>query len=59
MKSAPLWRIIHTGFKLRAFIKNVKVLKGYNITHRGRGRNGVFGTPHSVLSYQLVYSFYD
>jgi hypothetical protein len=38
--------VIHTGFKFRAFIKNVKVFKGYNITHRGRGRNGVFGTPH-------------
>jgi hypothetical protein len=32
-KSAPFWPIIHTGFKLRAFIKNVKVFKGYNITH--------------------------
>jgi hypothetical protein len=45
-KSAPFWPIIHTGFKFRAFIKNVKVFKGYNIAHRGRGRNGIFGTPH-------------
>jgi hypothetical protein len=34
-KSAPFCPIIHTGFTFRAFIKNVKVFKGYNITHRG------------------------
>jgi hypothetical protein len=50
-KSAPFWPIIHTGFKFRAFIKNVKVFKGYNITHRGRGRNGVFGTPHQNFNF--------
>jgi hypothetical protein len=44
-KSAPFWPILYTGFKFRAFIKNVKVFKGYDITHRWRGRNGVFGTP--------------
>ena len=47
-KSAPFCPIIHTGFTFRAFIKNVKVFKGYNITHRGGGRNGVFGTPHHL-----------
>ena len=50
-KSAPFWPIIHTGFKFRAFIKNVKVFKGYNITHRGRGRNGIFGTPHQNFNF--------
>ena len=49
--SAPFWPIIHTGFKFRAFIKKVKVFKGYNITHRGRGRNGIFGTPHQNFNF--------
>jgi hypothetical protein len=42
---------MHTGFKFRAFIKNVKVFKGYNTTHRRRGRNGVFGTPHQKFNF--------
>ena len=50
-KSAPFWPIIHSGVKFRAFIKNVKVFKGYNITHRGGGRNGVFGTPHQNFNF--------
>ncbi|VDI74250.1 Hypothetical predicted protein [Mytilus galloprovincialis] len=42
-KSAPYWPVLSEGNRFKYFVKNHKIFPGSGITHRGRGRNGIFG----------------
>ena len=42
-KSAPFWPLICENHAYKSFITSYRYFKGFNVTHKGRGRNGIFG----------------
>ena len=54
-KSAPYWTLITDGSKFKSYVKSYKRFQGYMITHRGRGRNGVFGKSEQNFGFIALY----
>ena len=50
-KSAPFWPTVSDGDVFKSFIKYHKVFAGYQVTHRGRGQNGIFGKPFQKFNF--------
>ena len=52
-KSAPFWPFICDRYGFKQFIKSYKFFTG-NVTHRGRGNNGIFGRPNRNLRFLAI-----
>ena len=53
-KSAPYWPLLFGNRTVFAAVKNIVYLQGHNVTHRGRGRNGIFGQVDQKFRFMFV-----
>lgn len=44
-KSAPFWPEVWDEFYFKSFVKHFKSFTDYNVTHKGKRQNGIFGRP--------------